>query len=104
MRRKLLCSHCVEESFGLSVIEAAYCAIPIVAVDEGGVRETVDDGVTGYLVSASPGELATSVETILTTSDVGNAMGQAGYERVSARYRWEQGAADIVRLAETRLA
>ena len=28
----------LEESFGLSVVEAAYCGCPVVAVDEGGVR------------------------------------------------------------------
>ena len=92
----------VEESFGLSVIEAAYCGSPIVAVDEGGVRETVEHGVTGFLVSPSPLELAASVEAILRSADAGRAMGQAGHERVSARYRWDQGAADIVRLAQAR--
>ncbi len=92
----------VEESFGLSVIEAAYCGTPIVAVDEGGVRETVEHGVTGCLVIPSPHELATSVEAILTSPDSGRSLGQAGHERVSARYRWDQGAADIVRLAQAR--
>ena len=92
----------VEESFGLSVIEAAYCGNAIVAVDEGGVRETVEHGVTGFLVAPSPLELAASVEAILRSPDSGRAMGQAGHERVSARYRWDRGAADIVRLAQAR--
>lgn len=92
----------VEESFGLSVIEAAYCGTPIVAVDEGGVRETVEHGVTGWLVPSTPVDLARSVTAILTSPDSGRAMGQAGHRRISARYRWDQGAADIVRLAQAR--
>ena len=92
----------VEESFGLSVIEAAYCGSPIVAVDEGGVQETVEHGVTGFLVAPSPLELAASVETILRSADAGRTMGQAGHERVSERYRWDRGAADIIRLAQAR--
>ena len=91
----------VEESFGLSVIEASYCGCPIVAVDEGGVRKTVEDGVTGHLVPALSSELATSVATVLNLDDQGQAMGRAGHERVSMLYRWEQGAADIVHLVET---
>ena len=92
----------IEESFGLSVIEAAYCGTPIVAVDEGGVRETVEQGVTGWLVASTPVDLATSVTSILTSPDSGRGMGQAGHRRISARYRWDQGAADIVRLAQAR--
>ena len=92
----------VEESFGLSVIEAAYCRSPVVAVDEGGVRETVEHGVTGSLVAPSPLELAASVEAILRSPDSGRAMGQAGHVLVSARYRWDRGAAEIVRLAQAR--
>ena len=92
----------VEESFGLSVIEASYCRTPIVAVDEGGVRETVEHSVTGFLVAPSPLELAASVEAILRSPDLGRAMGQAGHERISARYRWDRGAADVVRLAQVQ--
>ena len=92
----------VEESFGLSVIEAAYCGTPIVAVDEGGVRETVEHGVTGWLVASTPADLATSVTATLMSPDSGRSMGQAGHRRISAQYRWDQGAADIVRLAKAR--
>jgi len=92
----------VEESFGLSVIEAAYCGNPIVAVAEGGVRDTVEHGETGFLVAPSPFELAAAVETVLRSADSGRSMGQAGHKRVSVRYRWDRGAADIVRLAQVR--
>ena len=91
----------MEESFGLSVIEAAYCGRPVVAVDEGGVRDTVDHGVTGYRVPAVPSALASAVEEVLCRSDRGRALGLAGYEQVASKYRWDQGAADIVRLVET---
>jgi glycosyltransferase involved in cell wall biosynthesis len=92
----------VEESFGLSVIEAAYCGTPVVAVAEGGVRDTIEHGETGFLVAPRPLELAASVEAILRSTDSGRSMGLAGHERVSARYRWERGADDIVRLAQQR--
>lgn len=41
------------EGFGLTIIEAAACGIPAVAVAVGGVSDLIVDGVTGRLVSNS---------------------------------------------------
>lgn len=38
-----------KEDFGLTPIEAQACGTPVVALDEGGARETVVDGMTGVL-------------------------------------------------------
>jgi glycogen(starch) synthase len=91
----------LDESFGLSVIEAAYCGCPVVAVDEGGVQDTVDHGVTGYRVPPTASELARAVEAVLGREDRGRALGRAGYQRIASTYRWDQGAADLIRLAGT---
>ena len=91
----------LDESFGLSVIEAAYCGCPVVAVDEGGVRDTVDHGVTGYRVPAVASELARAVEAVLGREDRGRALGLAGHQHIASTYRWDQGATDVVRLAGT---
>jgi glycosyltransferase involved in cell wall biosynthesis len=43
------------EDFGIVPVEAQACGCPVVALDAGGVRETVVDGTTGVLVpEASP--------------------------------------------------
>jgi glycosyltransferase involved in cell wall biosynthesis len=39
------------EPFGLSVVEAMICGTPVVAYPRGSMREIVDEGVTGALVS-----------------------------------------------------
>ena len=91
----------LDESFGLSVIEAAYCGCPVVAVDEGGVQDTVDHGVTGYRVPATASELARAVEAVLGREDRGRGLGRAGHQRIASTYRWDQGATDVVRLAGT---
>ena len=91
----------LDESFGLSVIEAAYCGCPVVAVDEGGVQDIVDHGVTGYRVPATASELARAVEAVLGREDRGRALGRAGHQRIASTYRWDQGAIDLVRLAGT---
>src|SRR5690606_4047304 len=40
------------EPFGLVMIEAMACGTPVIAWDHGSVREVVEDGVTGFIVSS----------------------------------------------------
>jgi glycosyltransferase involved in cell wall biosynthesis len=41
----------VEETFGLSMIEAMACGTPVIAYNRGSVPEVVKDRVTGYIVN-----------------------------------------------------
>jgi glycosyltransferase involved in cell wall biosynthesis len=43
------------EDFGIVPVEAQACGAPVVALDEGGARETVIDGTTGALVPTCTG-------------------------------------------------
>lgn len=42
-----------EEEFGIAPVEAQACGRPVIALNRGGARETVIDGVTGILVDES---------------------------------------------------
>ncbi|MBP1928320.1 glycosyltransferase involved in cell wall biosynthesis [Methanolinea mesophila] len=53
----------MDEDFGLTPIEAMASGKPVVAVNEGGYRETVTAG-TGILVRADPGEIREAVKKI----------------------------------------
>jgi glycosyltransferase involved in cell wall biosynthesis len=86
-----------EESFGLSVIEALSAGIPVVAVAEGGPCDTVQDGVSGYLVPADAVALGEAAAGLLSDLPGARAMGEAGARFVTTYFRWERGAATLVR-------
>ena len=44
------------EDFGMVPVEAQACGCPVVALDDGGARETVVDGETGFLVGEASAE------------------------------------------------
>jgi glycosyltransferase involved in cell wall biosynthesis len=52
------------EPFGLVLIEAMACGTPVLAFDNGAVREVVDPGVTGYVVQ-SVGEAVCRIGGVL---------------------------------------
>jgi glycosyltransferase involved in cell wall biosynthesis len=64
----LICT-AVEEDFGLTPMEAMASGKPVVAVNEGGFKETVVDGETGLLVGANRDELVRAVKEIASGPD-----------------------------------
>ncbi|MGK7868298.1 glycosyltransferase family 4 protein [Falsiroseomonas sp. E2-1-a20] len=76
------------EAFGRTVIEAQAMARPVIAADLGGPRETVEHGITGWLVPpGDPAALAAMLAQVLAMPPaLRDAVGQAAREAVLARY------------------
>jgi glycosyltransferase involved in cell wall biosynthesis len=79
------------EPFGYAPLEANACGTPVIAVAEGGVRETVRDGYTGYLVEADPRAMATAIIRLLDDPHEARKMGEQTVE--FAAKNWSLGAA-----------
>jgi N-acetyl-alpha-D-glucosaminyl L-malate synthase BshA len=70
------------ESFGLSVLEAMACGVPILASDAGGLKEVVEHGKTGFLCKV--GDIAAAAENalgVLSDRSKWEAMSRAAAER-----------------------
>jgi len=67
------------ETFPLSFLEAQACEVPVVGMDTGGVRETLIDGQTGFVVAQGDLQGMTSLVTALLTDPGRRAeLGRAG--------------------------
>jgi glycosyltransferase involved in cell wall biosynthesis len=74
------------ETCGLVALEAMAAGLPVVAADQGGVRENVRHGITGLLVRAgSPEAFATAVANLAADPDQRRAMAQAARAFAIAR-------------------
>ena len=76
------------EAFGRVVVEAQAMGRPVIAADRGGPRETVEDGVTGWLIKpGSRSDLAATLARVLGLSQAERtAIGLAARQAVEARY------------------
>jgi glycosyltransferase involved in cell wall biosynthesis len=86
-----------KEPFGLVPLEAMACGTPVVGVREGGILETVIDGVTGRLVNRSHDEFAAALTELLADPEKRRRLGEQGIAYVCERWAWNAAVANIER-------
>lgn len=92
------------EGFGLVIIEAMACGIPVVATDcPSGPSEIIDDGKTGLLAKMDDMDLAEKIEWMMTHKEERRRMGALAYE-ASAKYKkdliipqWEKAYMSVIK-------
>jgi Glycosyltransferase len=74
------------EPFGLAPLEANACGLPVVAVAEGGVRETIIDGVNGLLVQHQPQSMAHAIQRLTDDKHLAAQLGNNGWKIVEEKW------------------
>jgi glycosyltransferase involved in cell wall biosynthesis len=85
-----------QETFGLTIVEAAAFGVPSLVVDEGGPRHTVIDRETGVRVVATEGAIADGLIGLLGDAPALRRMGERARTEIAPRYTWERGADDFL--------
>jgi phosphatidylinositol alpha-1,6-mannosyltransferase len=87
------------EGFGISLVEAAACSLPVVAGRSGGIPEAVRDRETGLLVDAErPESVRDALAELLNDAELRVRLGSAGRRAVEEYYNWDRVTADLQRI------
>ncbi|MBC8453622.1 glycosyltransferase family 4 protein [PVC group bacterium] len=78
------------EPFGLTPLEANACETPVVAVAEGGVKETIENGVNGFVTNAEADEIAAAMSKIIGDSSLRKQMGKQARKTVTEKWSQKQ--------------
>src|SRR5690606_11654210 len=84
------------EPFGLIVLEAMACGVPIVGVNAGGVAETVDESVGQLAISAHPRPFAAAIAALFER-DI-EALGRAARAKAIEQFAWNRVFEDLCML------
>lgn len=77
-----------QETFGLVILEAMACGVPVVGIASGGIGELIDEAV-GVLAARSEPKLFAHAIAALFERDL-KVLGQRCRQRVEASYSWDQ--------------
>jgi len=84
------------EGFGIALVEASACGLPVVAGDSGGIPDAVRDGETGFLVPPEdPAAFAEAISRVLADAPLAQRMGDSGRRAVETHFNWDRAVRDL---------
>ncbi|MDB5933708.1 MAG: glycosyl transferase family 1 [Massilia sp.] len=93
------------EPFGITPVEAMACARPVIGADVGGIKSTVIDGETGFLVPArDPQAVARRLAVLHDNPAMARVMGDRGLRRAYRHFTWRTVAEQAVAIYTAALA
>ncbi len=78
------------ETFGLVIIEAMANKVAVIATNNGGPLEIIDDGVDGLLFDGGSDDLARKIDYLYRNMDMKNLFSHAGYEKIKESFFYKK--------------
>jgi glycosyltransferase involved in cell wall biosynthesis len=90
-----------EEPFGLSIVEAMACGVPVVTTDVFGPKEIIRNNYDGITVTPNDVEsLASAIERLLENEELRNRISENGLKSVKERYDIRKHARQLIEIYE----
>lgn len=87
------------EPFGITPLEAMACGTPVIGANVGGIKFTVKDGETGYLVAPKdPAGLCDRLSYLYRHPTLLNLFGKQAVRHVTSQFTWPQVVSALVNL------
>jgi glycosyltransferase involved in cell wall biosynthesis len=96
----------LEDAFGLPILEAMACGLPVIASVQAGASEKIIDGTTGYLLRDPMNhvELAELIRRLALDRSAAQKLGAAAAQHVKTSVSWDRNAAATREFLENALA
>jgi glycosyltransferase involved in cell wall biosynthesis len=77
----------ISESFGISFIESWICKKPVIGCDTKAIKEIIDNGENGFLVTFNDyKQLAMTIKKLVENQDLRKSLGDNGFRKVMSKY------------------
>ena len=78
------------EPFGFAPLEANACGTPVIAVAEGGVRETIIHGKNGFLANPNPNDIAKYIKQLIDNQELKEKISEFAIKNVQENWTLAQ--------------
>lgn len=92
----IFCNLSRNESFGVAILEASACELPIVATKVGGIPEVVTPE-TGFLCNEDQQEINVALEQLIINEELRETLGKNGRTWVLENYDWTKNLEEMIK-------
>ena len=100
----IYCALSLRESFGVAVLEAQAMGLPVIVSDAGGLKEVVEDGITGFIVENGNADKAASQMDALSNAITRKEMGDKARQFVVDNFDFQKNLKDQVKIYDELIA
>lgn len=97
-RSKIVVCLAYNEPFGLVPLEAMSCGCAVIAVDEGGYKESVINDKTGFLIPRDSKILAKKMDFLLSNKKILNYFQKNAREEILKKWTWDKSGKELQKI------